>query len=404
MSQCVAKTKTGVRCSRIVKDGGNLCFQHKGQPAPKTAPKTQPAPNPQDSYGKKAPKLRKAECLNDNVKYVWVVGKGCFEKLQTPPPPAAKPARPPVIKTVCTERTPIDTREDQFVKNLDCRDLPLEQVRFILGPCVFYEFEIGNRRIYIFGEKHGKVTRDKFDLIAVGANKHNTLSFQAFVHSLAIQNPTKTYDLMFENVYFNNFKKTDTSSSAFNQITLEFLNCIDPKKRPLCRYKNLRTHYIDYRNTDPFDPYRDLSPDNIRGEITNLLKKRGKVLKQINAIKDDKIRSSLVDFFQDFVVSKPEMAGYSRMAVMDVYAIARILRDFDSSKKKGDSPFRGTAQNVIYYAGAYHVETFVRFLTNYLKLKPKVTRGMVGSFNPKTFRFVCQSFVDMGNMTKIGFV
>ena len=391
MSQCVSTTKTGMRCSRIVKDGGNLCFQHKqAQPPPATPKaKTPPKAKPPGSYGKKAGKVRKPECINDTAKYVWVVGKGCFEKLQTKP--------------VCTERTYIDDTENEFVQNLDCRDLPLEQVRFILGPCIFYEFELGNRKLYLFGEKHGKVSRDFFDLIEAGANKHNTLSFQAFVHSLAVQNPTKTYDFMFEHVYFGKNFHLMCSSAVYNQLTKEFIDCIDPSKRRDCPYKNLRTHYIDYRNTDPIDPYRFLSPFNIRREITNLLKTPGRVLKQINAIKDERIRKLFVDFFRNFVISKPKMAGAVRMAVLDIYAMARILRDFDS-KKNDVSSFQGTAQNVIYYAGAAHIETFVRFLRDYLKLKPKVTRGMVDSFNLEAKTFVCQSFVDMGDLSKIGLV
>jgi hypothetical protein len=406
MSQCVAKTKTGVRCSRIVKDGGNLCFQHKGQAQP--TPKAQPAPNPQDSYGKKAPKLRKAECLNDATKYVWVVGKGCFEKLQTPPAapaPADKPstpAQPPVIKTVCTERTPIDNRESPFVKNLDCRDLPLEQVRFILGPCVFYEFEIGNRRIYMFGEVHAFVSRHLDKILSDRVDRYNSLSFQGFVHSLVTQNPTKTYDLMFENSYFDRIlpNSNTTISSVFNQITDEFLNCIDPKKRPLCRYKNLRTHYVDFRKFFPKWSFvrGTLPPKEIQQAINTFLTTPGKVLKQINAIKDDKIRNAIIKFFRDFVTLTPADAGLAGLAIMDIYAMSRILRDFDSKKTNGVSSFKGTAQNVIYYAGAAHTMTFVRFLTDYLKLKPKAVRGEFKEFPRK--KLSCQSFVDMGDVTK----
>ena len=89
MSQCVGKTKTGARCSRIVKDGGNLCFQHKQtQPSPKaqTPPKAQ-------TYGRKV-KLLKPECLKNPDKYVWTVGKGCFEKSQAQAQPQTQPQPP----------------------------------------------------------------------------------------------------------------------------------------------------------------------------------------------------------------------------------------------------------------------------------------------------------------------
>jgi len=420
MSQCVAITKTGKRCSRIVKDDGNLCFQHKqqSQPAPKAQSpkaqppkaqppkdkaqpaKAQPAPKAQPQspgpHGKKV-KILKPNCLPD--KYVWVVGKGCFEKLAKPPP---------VIKTFCTERTFISFGESPFIRNLDCRDLPLEQVRFILGPCVFFEFELGNRTLYLFGEKHGKWTRDVDEMTKLGVNKHTTLSFPAFVHSLAIQNPTKTYDLMFENVYFGDNFLDRCGSSTFDQISQEFENCIAPAKRINCPYKNLRAHYVDFRKYVEFKKIRksrkDLPPDEIRSEITKMIKTPGKVLKQINAIKDDRIRNLFIQFFDDFIKKDPKTAGFSAMAVMDIYAMARVLRDFDSKKTNGVSSFQGTAQNVIYYAGAWHIKTFVRFLTDYLKLKPKAVRGFVSKLSPELLNFECKAFIDMGDMTKTSFV
>jgi hypothetical protein len=455
MSQCVAITKTGKRCSRIVKDDGNLCFQHKqqSQPAPKAQPpkaqppKAQPAPKAQPQspgpHGKKV-KILKPNCLPD--KYVWVVGKGCFEKLQTqsqpvpppsqpvpppsqpvpppsqpvpppsqpvpppsqPVPPPSQPVPPPVAKPICADRTFISFGESPFIRNLDCRDLPLEQVRFILGPCVFFEFELGNRTLYLFGEKHGKWTRDVDEMTKLGVNKHTTLSFPAFVHSLAIQNPTKTYDLMFENVYFGDNFLDRCGSSTFDQISQEFENCIAPAKRINCPYKNLRAHYVDFRKYVEFKKIRksrkDLPPDEIRSEITKMIKTPGKVLKQINAIKDDRIRNLFIQFFDDFIKKDPKTAGFSAMAVMDIYAMARVLRDFDSKKTNGVSSFQGTAQNVIYYAGAWHIKTFVIFLTDYLKLKPKAVRGFVSKLSPELLNFECKAFIDMGDMTKTSFV
>jgi hypothetical protein len=293
-------------------------------------------------------------------------------------------------------------KENAFVKKLDCRDLPLEQVRFILGPCVFYEFELGGRKIYIFGEVHEKVSRDSHRMLPRGVNRYNSLSFQAFVHSLATQNPTKTYDFMFENGYFNFIledvrRKDRLISPIMNQITEEFRNCIDPVQRRNCTYKNLRTHYVDFRRIFwRRHSSGDLLPKEIRERINKFLTTPGKVLKQINAINDQRIRKSFVDFFIDFVANRPVDAGLEAVAIMDVYAMARILRDFDSKKKNGVSSFQGTAQNVIYYSGAAHTETFVRFLTDYLKLKPKAVRGEFNKFP----NISCQSFVDMGDLTK----
>jgi len=314
---------------------------------------------------------------------------------------------PPIAN--CDEHTNIDFSETTVVRDMNCRELPLRQIRFILGPCVFYEFEVGNRKLYLFGESHEKVSRNLKELREAGANKYNSLSFQAFVHSLAVQNPTKTYDFMFEIAYFDNIlaKEHDRwnsllriTSPTLKQITKEFINCIRPAKRRDCPYKNLRTHYVDFRKRSVIiNASPNLSPSEIQKEINTLLTSPGKVSKQINAIKDERIRNSFIDFFRDFVTNRPGFAGANSMAIMDIYAMARILRDFDLKKNNGVSSFQGTAQNVIYYTGANHTETFVRFLRDYLKLKPKATYGKLKDL---FFFDRCQSFVDMGDLTKIG--
>ena len=92
----------------------------------------------------------------------------------------------------------------------------------------------------------------------------------------------------------------------------------------------------------------------------------------------------------------PLRGGRHAVAIMDIYAISRILRDF-YSKKNGISSFAGTAQNVIYYAGQTHTANFVKFLTEYLMLKPKTMSGVPYTEYEKHF---CQTFVDMGDITK----
>lgn len=37
--------------------------------------------------------------------------------------------------------------------------------------------------------------------------------------------------------------------------------------------------------------------------------------------------------------------------VMDLYGIARLLREFDPTLEKNNSQFKGTSENIIYYAG-----------------------------------------------------
>jgi hypothetical protein len=115
--------------------------------------------------------------------------------------------------------------------------------------------------------------------------------------------------------------------------------------------------------------------DEIKMIMEDLLTADYKTQKQISAIKDEKIKLNLIKFFRDMVSNEPEQAAFKQMAIMDVYAIARILRDFDPTISKPGSAFKGTAENVIYYAGYSHIETIVEFFTKYLRLKPQVVFG-----------------------------
>ena len=408
MSQCIAHTKTGTKCSRIVKDGGNICFQHESQAVKAKATKVKVkarSPNTNQPHGSAKLGFRMYD-MDDAVQSLQSLRTALYNFLsglmpqRNPSPVAKKPVEN------CDEHTYNDiTYELPFVSSLNCLDLPLEQVRFILGPCCFYEFEIGDRKIYIFGEAHDWISRNQVELRKAGATKYNSLSFPAFVHSIVSQNPTKTYDLMYETS--KSLLKKSGSSNTFIQLNYQFENCIDPAKRYNCTYKNLRTHYVDFRR-DFFTQIKrekiiQLNPAEIREHINDLLSKPGKVLKQINAIKDKRIGRLLVRFFRDYVANDPRGAGFAAAAIMDIYAIARILRDFDS-KNNGISSFTGTAQNVIYYAGAKHTINFVKFLTDYLKLKPKAAKGIFHRPTATGFfdivEYGCQSFIDMGDITK----
>jgi hypothetical protein len=92
---------------------------------------------------------------------------------------------------------------------------------------------------------------------------------------------------------------------------------------------------------------------------------------------------------------------------MDIYAIARIFRDFDSSVVKMDPllipkaimnyvpPFKGTSQNVIYYAGAHHIKFLVIFIEKYLKILHTYKAGSPSISNISDFLLDCPSFVEI---------
>lgn len=78
---------------------------------------------------------------------------------------------------------------------------------------------------------------------------------------------------------------------------------------------------------------------------------------------------------------------------MDIYAIGRMLRDFTPKRSSEGSAFTGTSQNVIYYAGYYHVHTFVDFLTRYMGLEPEVELGDAVPYKRRGQGARCLSFV-----------
>lgn len=292
-----------------------------------------------------------------------------------------------------------------------CVELPLEKVKYIIGPCTYYQFKLGNRNIYLFGEQHYYKGIDSHKV-----NASNSLIFPSFVYSLVSQNPLKTYDFMFENVSF--FEKENvnellyTYSPIFNALVEQFKNCINYTKRDLCPYNNLRVHYIDYRKSSSakqkqimsqsaieklieskaeknpslereFEEYYILPSEipTIKKKILSMLESP-KMIKQISAIKDEHIKKSLIKFLNIEIHNRGEdlklegkdifIISYVSL-VMDMYGLARLLRDFDPDVKKPyKSGFRGTSKNVIYYACSAHIRTMVKFFTEYLGLVPEI--------------------------------
>lgn len=386
----------------------------------KTKTSTPPAKTktstPPVSLGKKV-KALKAVCIADTDNYVWVVGKGCFEKIKTnalpptvaqkiktnAPPRTVAPAKP---RNNCTEvnkrESPSIANETSLVRGINCLELPLSQVKHILGPCSMYYFRIGSRNFYLFGEFHDVLSRSFIEMIKSNVTKLDSLTFSSFVHSLVKQNPHKTYDLMFEGSVFP--KKTDaymnilSNSPTFVDINFHYEPCIIATQRDRCPYKNLRTHYVDYRR-NPDDPLINptvfnLSQEEYKNVLLNLFKSR-KIQKQLEAVKDSYIRKSIVKFFLDNLMSR----SHSKfgIGIMDLYAFSRIFRDFDIGTKKS-SQFSGTSENVIYYAGYHHVYNLYSFITKYLNIQPQYELSGMSS-KPR----VCTSFVSI-DMKKAGFV
>ena len=278
-------------------------------------------------------------------------------------------------------------------RDFTCMELPLLNIKYIIGPCSFHYFKYGSRNIYLFGEHHEPLERSG-KLIAETQNmtESNTIMFAGFVHSLATQNPSKTYDLMFESSYFLNKKDNEVSygdSPTINSITETFLPCIKSATRKGCEYKNLRTHYIDFRRSDEVDQqYTQVDKINpyLKRDVHSLITS-GKILKQINAIKDVRNREALLQYTNHFLKGTFE-EQFKPIIIMDIYGIARLLREFDPKINKGNTQFKGTSENIIYYAGALHIKQMVHFFTNYIHLAQS-------SINKQYIQQSCESFIKL---------
>ena len=245
-------------------------------------------------------------------------------------------------------------------------ELPLADIKYVIGPCSFHHFKYGSRNIYLFGEAHLPLERSILSMaMHPDMKQSNTIMFAGLVHSLVTQNPARTYDLMFESTYFLYLKTPSphfkSSSPTFNSITETFLPCIIPNNRQTCPYKNLRTHYIDFRNSmevDPADKTGAARPIIFEANVRKLLKS-GKLLKQLSAIKDVHSRDALTQYANDFLTDLVDPKS-KNMIIMDIYGIARLLREFDPTiEKDGNTQFKGTSENIIYYAGALHTRQMV---------------------------------------------
>jgi len=267
-------------------------------------------------------------------------------------------------------------KEDRIIEGFNCLEIPLEKIKFILGPFVFYKFVLGGRNLYLFGEYHQRISDFSHELPMKGATKNNTVTFSSFVHILATTKVSENFDLMIEKGF--EFKEPGnfqhSNSSALNALEQQFYTCLNPEYREFCRYTNLRAHYVDYRRKkDETGTFYSAQEIPVNKNISRTLRS-AKIHKQVIAITDPEIQESFSKFIDYMLTERNEDVVLVNSFVMDLYAIPRILRGFSSTTKKTKA-FSGTAKNVIYYAGAHHIKIFVDFLTNFLKIKPVFEAG-----------------------------
>lgn len=126
-----------------------------------------------------------------------------------------------------------------------CDYIRPNELQFILGPNFYKEFEYNGKRIGIFGEKH-IINIDNYNEL----KKFTSLPFSSFMKSLLMSNQHRNYDFYVELDYIdiNNQTRRAQESDAAPMLYLienEMAGCFDFVKN--CPYRNLNTHYIDYR-------------------------------------------------------------------------------------------------------------------------------------------------------------
>jgi len=264
----------------------------------------------------------------------------------------------------------------RVISQFPCLSLPLGSIKYIIGPMSFFHFKYGERNIYLFGEAH--IALDEITKVTDEMLPSNTILFSSFINSLVTENSKETYDLMVELPIIPKYgqgptKSLDTNSQTFNMIRRQFYECLDPLLRHKCPYQNLRVHYVDYRSIDP--TYRSIDPsyeaqdkDEYIGYIFNLLNST-KIRKEVAAIGDRHVIDQLNLFIRNSL--NPDVIEDSmdkKQLVMDIYGIARALRQFEGGPRGGSTQFPGTAKNVIYYAGDAHISAMCVFFFQYLNL------------------------------------
>lgn len=260
------------------------------------------------------------------------------------------------------------------------------------------------KKIVLFGDVHTKT---------FGCDPKNSLSTSDFIMN-QIETSTCFLDIFLEIPYL--FGRTDTKleleGTYMNELHRDLRKCFEYTKD--CQYHNIRAHYIDLRSpklsedffllqravinsfykipysknmTDRLLKNEGLqnifsSKDNIINFMYKLVRSK-KIQKQIDNIKDEKVRKVLlrmekerienpdIDFdeiswakIKEWLEERfyPHTLYHSLIryvsVIVDIYTIARVFREFREVPGLYSKP----CDNVMIYAGAYHTRTYQNFL------------------------------------------
>lgn len=281
----------------------------------------------------------------------------------------------------------LSTHEGDMLDDFNCSKLPINNIKYVIGPHVVFKYNIGERTIILFGEHHRSHSRS---ILNDDMTKSNSILFSGFIKSLVEEKRHDLFDIMFESMFFNNVGDVGYSESiAIDILVMDFFKCIFESYREECNYPNARFHYIDYRNKPRmqtaiskittlitrYNQYRDASLlKRIENKLLYILDS-DRIQKQFNNIQDKRVRDSLLAFFEENIKSgilnldmsillesdEGIASVFMRITglILDMYALPRILRSFSIGKE--NKQFKGTSKYVIYYTGSNHTNLLVEF-------------------------------------------
>jgi hypothetical protein len=255
---------------------------------------------------------------------------------------------------------------------------------------------LGGKAIGIFGEVH-KIPVKHVD-------KATTLTPAALLNSILKSKPDVFYDFFLEYHYKHHVE--DHTRLAIESFTHLFGNCFQFSEDK-CPYVNLRIHSIDYRPTLSIDDFLTEYFSAINGTLTKLIdptqmtSTRNSIREKVKtALTHPKIIKEIVNihvpitkyiqnrFIEINIQSNNSLFKYSKVKtmeclqivyktimnylvlVMDVYALGRIFKTFDTTK----NPLHPkVASNCIVYVGELHAEEYVKFLKTYMGVEPLIS-------------------------------
>ena len=284
-----------------------------------------------------------------------------------------------------------------------CDLLPLENVKYILGPVSYKEYDYMGKTISIFGEVHQ--IQDPGNCYV---DLKHTLPFSSFMWSLLLQNGHKFYDLFLESHYISRERKTrsrivDTLTS-FYLLDRDFKRCLSFDKSQ-CEYENRRAHYTDIRMflSDELPLYRELlnalyygvkdtipSPAMVEAvyqQTLNCINTNHIITKELSKSGFDVRIKAFV--FKKLIKSRDVALKWVNIHptahktvdkiftlyqyIMDVYMLARVLRPAFAQRESKTSSYKPeTMDNIILYVGDDHAAVYDEFFAMELGLLPTV--------------------------------